>query len=193
MSRTILDPQYANDLNGLFDGTGSLATGTITTGTITVGSGNNVCSIQSTAFNTLGIGGANSGDFVCGDITAANSITSPSVIGSTTVTVGSGSNVCSIQSPAFNTLGIGGSNGGDIVCGDITAANSITSPSVTGSITVTVGSGSSTCSISSSAFNTLSVGGSSSGIVACGSLTIAGRDLTVNSSGQLVWDGNVIS
>ena len=30
MSRTILDPQYANDLNGLFDGTSDITASTIT-------------------------------------------------------------------------------------------------------------------------------------------------------------------
>ncbi len=114
MSRTILNPEYANDLNGLFNGGGEIDTGSISAGTITVGTGNNVCSIQSTAFNTLAIGGANSGDFVCGDINASG------ITSSLSFTVGSGNNVCGISSPALNTLGIGASSGGTLVCNVIT-------------------------------------------------------------------------
>jgi len=34
MSRTILNPEYANDLNGLFDGSGTIDTSSITTGSV---------------------------------------------------------------------------------------------------------------------------------------------------------------
>jgi hypothetical protein len=91
---------------------------------LTVGTDNNVCSVQSPAFNTLGIGGANTGILDCGSVNASTSVNSLAV------SVGSGNNICSIQSPAFNTLGIGGANTGILDCGTVNASSAVSAPTV---------------------------------------------------------------
>jgi hypothetical protein len=97
-------------------------------------------------------------------ITGSTGLTINDNINAPTVTVGSGSNVCSIQSPAYNTIGFGGGNTGILDCGYLNASGAVNAP------TLTVGSGSNVCSIQSPAYNTLGIGGGNAGILDCGYL-----------------------
>ena len=120
MARTILDPQYANDLNGLFDGTGTINTGVITcagvvssgnistTGTMTAGTG-----ITATTGNIT----ATTGNiFATGAMTAGTGITATT--GNITATTG---NITATTGNIIATTGnINASNG------SITASQTVT-------------------------------------------------------------------
>ena len=161
MSRTILDPQYANDLNGLFDGSGAISTGTIDTSFLAASASVTspsfgVVGSPSTTFtnltcpagNTLAIGngsgaGASNGTLDVGDINASGIITSEvgggissasyGVYNSTTTT-----SFINLTCPNSNILAIGNGSGasasnGDLLCNDIGVSGVITC-ATTGSI-----------------------------------------------------------
>jgi len=131
---------------------------------IAVGTGANVCSIQSPAFNTIEIGGANTGIVQAGTVEA------------TTFSVGTGATVCSIQSPAFNTIGFGGANTGVVQAGVVEAT------------TFGVGTGGNVCSIQSPAYNAIGFGGNNSASVSCGAIYFGTIPLTASGT-ALFWNG----
>jgi hypothetical protein len=63
-------------------------------------------------------------------ITSSTGLTVNDNISAPTFTVGTGSNVCSVQSPAFNTIAFGGANTGNIECGNI-ECNNVTATQLT--------------------------------------------------------------
>jgi hypothetical protein len=159
---------------------------------LTLGSGSNTCSIQAAAFNTIGIGGDNTGDITCGGISASGDITCVDINASGTIaslsfTVGTGNDVCGLSSTALNTLGVGASSGGTLACGDIDASGTIAS------LSFTVGSGNDVCGLSSPALNTLGIGASNGGTLVCDVITLNGGSISVNSTNQLCWNGVPIS
>ena len=122
MSRTILDPQYANDLNGLFNGSGTIDTGTITASEV-IFSGQSNTPYLTSGGNTLVLstpyqGGlyfstpgatagapANTATFTLSAdevLASSASITTPS-ISATTYTGGLGCYFGSITIPGFST------------------------------------------------------------------------------------------
>jgi len=64
-------------------------------------------------------------------ITSSTGLTVNDNISAPTLSVGTGSNVCSVQSPAFNTIAFGGANTGNIECGDITSGGNVTATQLT--------------------------------------------------------------
>ena len=218
MSRTILNPEYANDLNGLFDGTGAIDTATITTtGTI------NATGAVTTTQLVLPCGTINGDDaggfnFISdnGTINIFNGSSSVSLdcSSSNELTVGNGTTTGSIVTSQLNlpSSSFTGNSGGGL---NITPSNG----------TIQIFNGSSSVPLVCSGSNSLLVGnGSTTGAITttqlvlnCG--TISGNagsnfnfnvssgfgitiintngsgqgTLTVNSSNQLLWNGVVIS
>ena len=131
MSRTILEPQYANDLNGLFNGStpinvssvnigtspsnvvlsvnapGSLIVGGTVTATGGISAQNGVC-VLGNAANSIQLTGTNGNLSLGGGITA-NSATINGVCNATSFGVTNGSNTISLQCNSPSVLTVGGS------------------------------------------------------------------------------------
>jgi hypothetical protein len=159
MSRTILNPEYANDLNGLFDGSGTIDTRAIDVASIAASSNITspsfgVVGSPSTTFtnltcsggNTLAIGNGAGGSAsngildvgtvnCAGTVSAGTSVSTPlaGIYNSTTTT-----SFINLSCPNSNILAIGNGTGvnaynGDLLCSDIGASGAITC-ATTGSI-----------------------------------------------------------
>lgn len=142
--RTILSPQYANSLNGLFDGTGDLEVNTITTERVTLQSQNTGSNYQLGCYNSLL--SINTGDStVTPEIQLTNggggesitlSVPTNNVLRMSALNLynpSNGSNV-TIQPIANSTNYLGlvntanGTNTGNIQAGTFNALTSVTSP-----------------------------------------------------------------
>ena len=158
MARTILDPQYANDLNGLFDGTGTINTSSIDANVVSI-SGNGSTSAPYLSTNSLnnlvvstatGSGltlstpagsttissDANSSFVVRGAITATGSLTAESGVCS----LGLAPQSVTLTGTAGNLSVAGGvTANGATINGNITATGNINASngSITASQTVT--------------------------------------------------------
>ena len=216
MSRTILNPEYANDLNGLFDGTGTIDTGSIsTTGTI------NATGAVTTTQLVLPCGVINGTDGGGFNITPDNGILnlfdgSSSVSlecnGNNSLVVGNGTTTGIITTsqvilPASSLTGIDG--GGLNILPDNGTMNLFNGSSsvpllCNGNNSLVVGNGTTTGAITTTQL-TLACGtingtagsnfnfnvGTGSGIAI---ISPSGEGtLSVNSSNQLLWNGVVIS
>jgi hypothetical protein len=114
MSRTILNPEYANDLNGLFDGSGSIDSGSITATSIT---GSTISSL--TSLNAIGnINGAN---LAVVNVAGTGNLT----IGGTAVMGGN------ITGANLSVVGIVAS-GSATVAGSMTASGNVVGANVSG-------------------------------------------------------------
>jgi len=206
-SLTINNSQYAEALGYVPSQTlilSSLNNTRIVNDEIVVGSttGNNVV-LTCNASNTLQVGATG----VPGDITCAE-ITTPSiVVGSLT-----GNNV-NLSSPIPNNLTLNAGSASSFTTSQINLGTAILSNPSTSSVavsgdfscqditsgqTLTMGVGSSNIQLSCSSFNILNLGGGGSGTLIVGAIQLGGTGtgagaLTVNSSGQLLWNGVVIS
>jgi len=107
MSRTILDPQYANDLNGLFDGTGTFNAGSIVAQIVTV----------EDIFNALGT-------VTCAGVVSSGAVNAPSI------SLGTGSATIPLSATS-NTLVVGTSGAGIVSAGEFTGTQATVSSILT--------------------------------------------------------------
>lgn len=216
MSRTILNPEYANDLNGLFDGTGTIDTGSIsTTGTI------NATGAVTTTQLVLDCGIINGGDGGGFNMISDNGI----------VNIFNGSSSVPLECSNDNQLTVGdGTTTGVIItsqltlpCADFSGISGGGLNIIPDNGTMNLFNGSSSVPLLCNGNNSLVVGnGTTTGAITTSQITLAcgtinglsdsnfnfnvgtgsgiailspsgEGTLSVNSSNQLLWNGVVIS
>jgi hypothetical protein len=211
MSRTILNPEYANDLNGLFDGSGTIDTGAIDASNITAttevttpqvvfpfgtinGTAGGACNITSDGLALFNA----SGDVIVLSVPSVNTLT----VGDGTTTGIINTSQLILASTSFT-----GTSGGSLNIlpdnGSIALFNSSSNVSLTcvGSDSLTIGTGTTTGIINTSqlALPCGSLSGTAGGSLNVNTAGISlfngsvSGTLYMNSSGQLTWNGVVIS
>ena len=135
MSRTILNPEYANDLNGLFDGSGSIDAGSINSNTTITAEGNitTAANMECVSLNASGNITADGniiadGNMECVSIAVSGELSTPliGVYNPTTET-----DFINLTCPNSNILAIGNGSGtsaynGELLCSAIGASGIIT-------------------------------------------------------------------
>lgn len=170
--RTILNPANANSLNGLFNG----STG-VNVASVNIGTAPSNVVLSTNAPGSLLVGGT---------ITTSGGVTSQNGA----LTLGISPVAVILACTSAGNLGVGGTltATGSIVAGSgfstVSEVILVQSDNLLNSVALSC----------TSANNTLTVGNSgANGVVSCASLTIGGGVLSVNGSGQLLWNGVVIS